>query len=200
MGWHHGMRFPRIAVTSLRGLIAMDCVGCGSAAASEWPDRTAQSYRRFRCRGCSAQFNERSGGVLNRASLPSDIIPFVVFCRLRYRLTLRDLSEIMLSRGVHRQPRVHPTMGGEAAARDGRGFAQAASWHRAQLRPELVCRRNLPQGPGPLVLLVSGDRPPWEPDRHDAERHPRYESGPKILPFGTVGRRLCAGPGDNRPA
>ena len=37
--------------------------------------------------------------VLNRASLPSDIIAFVVFCRLRYRLTLRDLSEIMLLRG-----------------------------------------------------------------------------------------------------
>ena len=32
-------------------------------------------------------------------SLPSDIIAFVVFCRLRYRLTLRDLSEIMLLRG-----------------------------------------------------------------------------------------------------
>jgi putative transposase len=31
--------------------------------------------------------------------LPSDIIAFVVFCRLRCRLTLRDLSEIMLWRG-----------------------------------------------------------------------------------------------------
>ncbi len=53
------------------------------------PDLTAQGYRRFRCRDCGKQFNERSDGVLNRASLPSDIIAFVVFCRLRYRLTLR---------------------------------------------------------------------------------------------------------------
>ena len=60
---------------------------------------TAHGYRRFRCRDCDKQFNERSDGVLNRASLPSDIIAFVVFCRLRYRLTLRDLSEIMLLRG-----------------------------------------------------------------------------------------------------
>jgi hypothetical protein len=30
----------------------------------------------------------------NRASLPSDIIAFVVLCRLRYRLTLRDLSRL----------------------------------------------------------------------------------------------------------
>jgi transposase-like protein len=62
-------------------------------------DLTAQGYSRLRCRDCDKQFNERSGGVLNRASLPSDIIAFVVFCRLRYRLTLRDLSEIMLLRG-----------------------------------------------------------------------------------------------------
>src|ERR1700704_149108 len=78
----------------------MDCVGCGSAAVTERPDLTAQGYRRFRCQGCGKQFNERSAGVLNRASLPSDIIAFVVFCRLRYRLTLRDLSEIMLLRGL----------------------------------------------------------------------------------------------------
>jgi hypothetical protein len=42
----------------------MDCVGCGSAAVTERPDRTAQGYRRFRCRDCGKQFNERSDGVL----------------------------------------------------------------------------------------------------------------------------------------
>ena len=77
----------------------MDCVDCSSTAVSERSDLTAQGYSRLRCRDCGKQFNERSGGVLNRASLPSDIIAFVVFCRLRYRLTLRDLSEIMLLRG-----------------------------------------------------------------------------------------------------
>jgi Transposase IS116/IS110/IS902 family len=61
---------------------------------------TARGYRRFRCRDCGRQFNERSGGVLNRTCLPSDIVAFVVFCRLRYRLTLRDLSEILLLRGI----------------------------------------------------------------------------------------------------
>lgn len=61
---------------------------------------TARGYRRFRRRACGRQFNERSGGVLNRTCLPSDIIAFVVFCRLRYRLTLRDLSEMMVLRGI----------------------------------------------------------------------------------------------------
>jgi putative transposase len=77
----------------------LDCICCGSAAVAERPEVTAQGYRRFRCRACGKQFNERSDGVLNRTSLPSDIIAFVVFCRLRYRLTLRDLSEILLLRG-----------------------------------------------------------------------------------------------------
>ena len=78
----------------------MDCVWCQSVAVAERAEVTARGYRRFRCRDCGRQFNERSGGVLNRTSLPSDIIAFVVFCRLRYRLTLRDLSEIMALRGI----------------------------------------------------------------------------------------------------
>ena len=49
----------------------MDCVGCSSGAVTERPDLTAQGYRRFRRRDCDKQFNERSEGVLNRASLPS---------------------------------------------------------------------------------------------------------------------------------
>jgi len=77
----------------------VDCICCGSAVVTQRSDVTAQGYRRFRCRDCGKQFNERSRGVLNRTSLPSDIIALVVFCRLRYRLTLRDLSEILLLRG-----------------------------------------------------------------------------------------------------
>jgi putative transposase len=78
----------------------MDCVYCGSGSVTERPEVTARGYRRFRCRDCRRQFNERSGGLLNRTGLPSDVIAFVVFCRLRYRLTLRDLSEILLLRGI----------------------------------------------------------------------------------------------------
>jgi putative transposase len=78
----------------------MNCVYCGSKAVTERREITARGYRRFRCRDCGRQFNERSNGVLNRTCLPSDIIAFVVFCRLRYRLTLRDLGEIMAIRGI----------------------------------------------------------------------------------------------------
>ena len=46
----------------------MQSVGCGSAAVTERPERTAQGYRRFRCCDCGRQFNERSGGLLNRTT------------------------------------------------------------------------------------------------------------------------------------
>jgi len=41
---------------------------------SERPERTVQGYRRFCCRTCGKQFNQRSGGLLNRTQFPSDVI------------------------------------------------------------------------------------------------------------------------------
>jgi transposase-like protein len=52
-------------------------------------ERTAQGYCRFRCGACGKQFNERSGGALNRAQFPSDVIALLVLWRLRYMLSLR---------------------------------------------------------------------------------------------------------------
>jgi transposase-like protein len=71
-----------------------------STAIKERPERTAQGYRRFRCLACATQFNERSSGLLNRAQYPSDVIALVVLWRrLRYKLSLRDLAEMFLIRG-----------------------------------------------------------------------------------------------------
>jgi putative transposase len=53
----------------------MDCVWCQSAAVTERAEVTARSYRRFRCWDSGRQINERSGGVLNRTSLPGSVIP-----------------------------------------------------------------------------------------------------------------------------
>lgn len=78
----------------------MECVGCGSTAVSERSERTAQGYRRFRCRPCGRQFNERSSGSLNRTQYPNDVIALVVLWCLRYKLALRDLPEMFLIRGI----------------------------------------------------------------------------------------------------
>jgi putative transposase len=78
----------------------MRCRECGSSAVPERPERTVQGYRRFRCRSCGKQFNERSLGLLNRAQYPSDVIALVVLWRLRYNLSLRDLAEMFFIRGI----------------------------------------------------------------------------------------------------
>src|SRR6476469_8029319 len=78
----------------------MRCIECGSETVTERPERTAQGYRRFRCRTCGKQFNERTGGLLNRTQYPSDVIALVVLWRLRYKLALRDLPEMFLVRGI----------------------------------------------------------------------------------------------------
>jgi len=82
--------------------------------------------------------NERSGCVLNRTCLPSDIVALVVFCRLRYRLTVRDLSEIMALRGIevsHEavqdwEAKLLPVMGDELRKlRHGTGRGAGISWY-----------------------------------------------------------------------
>src|ERR671929_1091587 len=78
----------------------MRCTACGSETITERPERTAQGYRRFRCRSCGKQCNERTGTALNRAQYPSDVIALVVLWRLRYKLSLRDLVEMFALRGL----------------------------------------------------------------------------------------------------
>ena len=116
----------------------MDCVACGSAAVTERPERTARGYRRFRCRDCGKGFNERSGGLLNHIHYPSDVTALVVLWRLRYRLTLRDLSEMFLQRGFvfsHEavrdwEAKLAPILAGELRRRrHGKGGARSRRWH-----------------------------------------------------------------------
>ena len=80
----------------------MRCIECDAADVSERRERTTRGYRRFRCRACGKQFNERSGGILNRSSIsirrPHPAL--VIFWRLRYKLSLRDLPEMFLIRGI----------------------------------------------------------------------------------------------------
>jgi putative transposase len=78
----------------------MPCPHCCSTRTTERSDRTTHGYRRFRCRGCGRGFNERTGSVLNRFQLPTDVVFLIVLWRLRMKLSLRDLAEILLLRGL----------------------------------------------------------------------------------------------------
>jgi putative transposase len=78
----------------------MTCPHCESTAITERPERTELGYRRFRCRDCQREFNERTGTPFNRLQYPTDIICLVVLWRFRYKLSLRDLAEMFLQRGL----------------------------------------------------------------------------------------------------
>jgi hypothetical protein len=78
----------------------MRCPHCHSIRTTERSDRTTHDYRRFRCLECGRGFNERTGSVLNRLQLPSDVVFLIVLWWLRFKLSLRGLAEILLLRGL----------------------------------------------------------------------------------------------------
>ena len=60
---------------------------------------TVLGYQTFRCAACRRSFNERTGTPFNFLEYPTDIALLVVLWRLRYKLSLRDLTEMFLGRG-----------------------------------------------------------------------------------------------------
>jgi putative transposase len=78
----------------------MPCPHCASIATTERPDHTVLGYRRFRCRDCQRTFNERTGTRFNYLQYPTDVVCLVVLWRHRYKLSLRDLAEMFLQRGI----------------------------------------------------------------------------------------------------
>jgi putative transposase len=78
----------------------MECPYCQASTTTERPETTARGCRRFRCRVCARGFNERTGSIFNRVEYPSDVVCLVVLWRVRYKLSLRDLAEMFLERGM----------------------------------------------------------------------------------------------------
>ena len=62
--------------------------------------RTELGYAVFRCGGCRRKSNERTGMPFNYLELPTDIVFEILLCRLRYKLSLRNLTEMSLERGI----------------------------------------------------------------------------------------------------
>ena len=77
----------------------MACPNCTSKATSRRRGRTELGYRRFECRSCRRRFNERTGTAFNNIRFPSDIAMLAVLWRLRYKLSFRDVAELLLERG-----------------------------------------------------------------------------------------------------
>ena len=78
----------------------MNCPRCASAATTRRQARTTFGYRRFNCRSCKRRFNERTGTPFNHLQVPTDVVLLAVLWRLRYKLSFRDVAEMLLQRGV----------------------------------------------------------------------------------------------------
>ena len=66
----------------------MACPHGESTATTRRRCRTALGYRRFNCRSCRRRFND--------LQYPTDIVLLTVLWRLRYRLSFRDVAEMLL--------------------------------------------------------------------------------------------------------
>jgi putative transposase len=77
----------------------MTCPHCQSENTGLCRKTTSVGYRVFNCHDCGRTFNERTGTAFNYLQFPTDIVLLVVLWRLRYKLSLRDLTEMFLVRG-----------------------------------------------------------------------------------------------------
>jgi len=77
----------------------MQCPQCQLVQTKEHPEPTELGYRRFRCRRCDREFNERTGTPFNRLQYPRAVVGLVVLWRLRYELRLYNLAEMFLECG-----------------------------------------------------------------------------------------------------
>ena len=77
----------------------MSCPYCAASTTTELPRQTTLGYRMFHCRSCRRTCNERTGTPFNHLQVPTDIAQLVVLWRLRYKLSLRNVAEMFLTRG-----------------------------------------------------------------------------------------------------
>ncbi len=77
----------------------MPCPYCAAPTSTELVRRTTLGYRMFHCRACRRTCNARTGTPFNHLQVPTDIAVLVVLWRFQYKLSLRNVAEMFLTRG-----------------------------------------------------------------------------------------------------
>ncbi len=77
----------------------MSCPHCLSTSTSKRKHQTLLGYRTFFCPSCGRRFNQRTGSPFNDLQFPTDVVLLAVLWRLRYKLSFRDVAELLLQRG-----------------------------------------------------------------------------------------------------
>jgi len=103
----------------------MRCPHCQSENTSLYQATTSLGYAIFNCCVCRRRFNEHTGTVFNHLQFPTNIVLLVVLWRLRYKLSLRDLTEMFAIRDYtfthetvrERESRFAPLLSGQLKAK-----------------------------------------------------------------------------------
>jgi hypothetical protein len=82
----------------------MSCPQCASTATHEQAVRTALGYGTYRCTACRHRCNERTGTPFKYLGRPTDIVLLAVVWRLRYKLSWREVAELLLDRAFTGTP------------------------------------------------------------------------------------------------
>ncbi|MEL6383685.1 MAG: hypothetical protein AAFQ89_14765 [Cyanobacteria bacterium J06626_18] len=61
---------------------------------------TSLGYPLHFCRTCQRSFNERTGTPFNHIEVPTDIVFQVLYCRLCFKLSYRDVAELFQNRSI----------------------------------------------------------------------------------------------------
>ena len=115
----------------------MPCPHCASVTTKEQTRKTTLGYHMFRCSACKRLFNERTGTPFNFLEYPTDVVLLVVLWRLRYKLSLRDLAEMFLERGVTFTYKAGRRVGKAVCAAHYKAIADETA---RQSRAVVVCR------------------------------------------------------------
>lgn len=77
----------------------MNCPHCHGTQTTKLQRTTDLGYAVFRSQDCGCTFNERTGTPFNYLAVPTDIVFQVLLCRVRYKLSYREVAELFLLRG-----------------------------------------------------------------------------------------------------
>src|ERR1700756_939809 len=153
----------------------MLCRHCQSPRIRNLNRTTDLGYAVFRCGDCRRKSNERTGTPFNYLEFPTDIVFEIVLCRLRYKLSLRDLAEMFLLRGFE--------FTHEAVREWEERFAPLLAGHIRRKRKGKPGRRwyvdeNLRQDQRKMGLSVPRHGSPRQPGGFDAQRHAGHDRCP----------------------
>ena len=79
----------------------MDCPHCQSKNTKKLLKSTLLGYKKYRCRHCETQFNERTGTKLNFIEYPTAVVMMAVHYYYRFKVSLDDVVELMAMRGFY---------------------------------------------------------------------------------------------------